>query len=475
MKNRLIPFIAMLLVVCPQIFGQATMKKSKASAEIIHTIRKEKLNLILPKAMRENNIDMWIHAIRPGNPDPLALEFGSAYGYLIFTDRGGDRIERAVFGGGDADFFDIFGSAKVSMAIEGYDYGHLPADVYDEITEFVKERNPKTIAVNTSDWLAIADGISHSQYLKLEKILGPKYASRIISADKLITDFRDQRVQSEINAFSHALEIHRDLLERSLSSEVIKPGITTLDDIGWWIQEEVNKRGMDQSYWMEDIPRVLYTEKGVRHADPDVRFWIKRGDYIVQPGDFICYDFGLSYLNYFSTDYKRYVYIMPKGQKKIPDFIQNFFDKAISARSIIRDNIKVGRTAKQTLDAIVAAMEREGYLYTPFIDIGTDDYKMIQEKLGDSDKWGFSIDLHSLGNNGGSLVTVGPSISPFRKDRWPLKIHENHFFAFEYMIHTNSPERPGFPLTINIEGDHIVTSSGVQWLHPPVEKILIVR
>ena len=40
----------------------------------------------------------------------------------------------------------------------------------------------------------------------------------------------------------------------------------------------------------------------------------------------------------------------------------------------------------------------------------------------------------------------------------------NNFFSFEYMVHTNLSERPGFPVSINIEGNHIVTSRGVEYL-----------
>jgi len=476
MRTIFINIVALLIGTVGFSIAQSSNVSSRAGSEIIHTIRKEKLDLILPSAMRENNIDMWIHVIRPGNPDPLAKEFGSASGYLIFTDRGGDRIERAVFGSGHPDFFDIFGSREVSMAINGYNYGNLPPGVYDEITEFVAERNPQTIAVNTSEWLGIADGISHSQYLKLEKILGAKYSSRIVSAEYLITDFRDQRVMSEINAFSHALEMQRQLLERSLSPEVITPGKTSLGEVGWWLQEEIHKKDLADGYptWVS-IPRVLYSANGERKADPDVRWFIHHEDYVIQPGDLIAFDHNVSYLDYFKTDYKRYCYVMKEGETEVPEFIQSFFDRAVDAREIIRANIKVGMTAKETLDAIVAAMEAEGYVYTPFIDIGTEDYKMVQKVLGKTDNWGFSIDLHSLGINTGSLVTVGPSVAPFRKDRWPLTIKENHFFAFEYMIHTNIDERPGYPLCINIEDDYIVTSMGVEPLHPPAEKLLIIR
>ncbi len=146
---------------------------STSGAEVIRLIRNEKLDLILPGAMRDNNVDMWIHVTRAGDPDPMYREFGSTAGYLIFTDLG-DRIERAVFGsGGAVGKIDVRGSLNISRAIEGYDYRTQKFSVYDELRKFVAKRDPKTIAVNTSDWLAIADGISHSQYVKLEKILGP--------------------------------------------------------------------------------------------------------------------------------------------------------------------------------------------------------------------------------------------------------------------------------------------------------------
>ena len=73
-------------------------------------IRREKLAIILLKAMRENNIDMWIIVNRYGHFDPLSEDVGGDrasdmwsqgefLGYTIFTDRGGDSIERAALSG----------------------------------------------------------------------------------------------------------------------------------------------------------------------------------------------------------------------------------------------------------------------------------------------------------------------------------------------------------------------------------------
>jgi Xaa-Pro aminopeptidase len=476
--ERLIVAITATLLLCAASGSASAVEASVVrQAEILHLIRQEKLDLILPDAMRDNGVDMWIHVIRDGDPDPMQLHFGKVWGYIIFTDRGGDRIERAIFGsGGHPDLFDVFGSDEIGRAIEGYGFGHQDAAVYDELAEFIAERDPKTIALNTSPWLAVADGISHSQYVKLESIIGSDYSSRIISAAQLITDFRSRRTQSEINSFSEALEMHRQLLIRALSREVITPGITTLGDVGQWMVEEQRRQGI--GYGIDTyvpLPRILYSAVSTTDAAPDVRWVIHEDDYVIQRGDFMTYDISVRYLEYFTTDFKRNAYVFREGEKAIPDSIQKAFDRAIDAHSIMRPHIIAGRTAKQTLDALVAALEKENYVYTPFIDIGTEDYRNVQTALASTDEPGFSIDLHAMGNNGGSLVTVGASVAPFRIDRFDQVLQENQFFSFEYMVHSNLPERPGFPVSINIEGNHLVTSRGVEYLHPPNEKILEIR
>ena len=474
MHRILLSTIAVLLTFSST---SATAASIAEQAEFLHLIRREKLDFVLPDAMRDNNVDMWIHVIRDGDPDPMQLHFGPVWGYIIFTDRGGERIERAIFGsGGHHDLFDEFGSDEIARALEGYNFGNVGGDVYNEITQFVAERDPSRIAVNTSPWLAIADGISHSQYVQLERILGPDYSSRIVSADHLVTDFRSRRTQSEIIAFSKALEMHRQILIRALSREVITPDVTTLGDVGRWVVEEQHRQGI--SYGLDSyipLPRILYSAVSETEKPPDVRWRIHDEDYVIRRGDFMTYDISVRYLEYFTTDFKRNAYVFREDEDTIPASIQRAFDRAIEAHKIMRGHIVAGRTAKQTLDALVVALEDAGYLYTPFVDIGTEDYKIIQNALTGTDKPGFSIDLHAMGNNGGSLVTVGASVAPFRTDRFDLMLQENQFFSFEYMVHSNLPERPGLPISINIEGNHLLTKRGVEYLHPPNEKILEIR
>ena len=397
MISQVLVLLISVILTVPFANAQTGILTAKAKQEILHLIRKEKLDFILPGAMRDNNVDMWIHVIRAGDSDPMAKDFGSVSGYIIFTDQGGDRIERALFGSsGHPDFFDIFGSREISRAIAGYDYGKQDPGIYDELTAFVAERDPKTIAVNTSDWLAVADGISYSQYLKLEKNLGPKYSERIVSAENVVTDFKVRRVQREVVAFANATKIHLQILERALSREVITPGVTTLGDVGWWVQQLLYEKDLliiDRAGII--VPRILYSAKSEPISPPDARWWINHNEYVLQRGDFLTYDLRINYLDYFGTVYKRNAYIMREGETSVPESIQYAFDKALEAREIIRKNIKVGRTAGETFEFIVSALEDAGYIHTPFTDIGTEDYKLIQKALSNTDRSGFSLDLNT--------------------------------------------------------------------------------
>ena len=108
--------------------------------ELACTARKDKLNFVLPKAMRRHNIDMWIIIDKGRGSEPLYQDFGPATSYgngiIIFTDRGDDRIERAILGGEDGMIEDC----------GAFDIFTDPSD----LKSFVTERDPRRIGVNYS-------------------------------------------------------------------------------------------------------------------------------------------------------------------------------------------------------------------------------------------------------------------------------------------------------------------------------------
>ncbi|MDH3222652.1 MAG: peptidase M24, partial [Gemmatimonadota bacterium] len=151
---------------------------AKARWERMAQIRQDKFDYVLPEAMRENEIDMWITVVKEGLPDPLSEDLGRGYvgsiGYYVFTDRGSGRIER------------------VALGIGGYLLERNGA--YDLVTSdfdlraFVAERDPTRIGVNMSEQIGGADGLSHTSYEHLVETLGTPWNQRLVSAQKLVSD-----------------------------------------------------------------------------------------------------------------------------------------------------------------------------------------------------------------------------------------------------------------------------------------------
>ena len=456
-KTRILVLLAYLTTAL-----DATAQEARARADLLDLIQREKFDIVLPGAMRDNGIDMWIHVIRDGDPDALALDLGGTAGYFVFTDRGGDRIERAVLAGRGQGMYTS--GAYDIFAWSDWDAWY-PANESTELRQFVQERDPERIAVNTSAWLAAADGLSHSGYQRLVETLGRKYADRLVSSENLITDFRVRRVQSEIVAFANAGEMTRRILEQALSREVITPGITTGEDVFWWVRDQLLVRGLTSSFG-RSMPRVIHSTV----AEPSE---YRSSQYAFQRGDLLSFDMGVKYLN-FGTDMKRNAYLLGEGATSVPGDIQHAWDEGRRARDIMRQNIKVGRTAAETLEAMVGALEEAGFAYTPFVNDGATD-RQIVESFDRLDVTGISIDCHVVGNTGNSQVAVGPSIAPFRKGRANLVIQPNNIFSFEFIIHRAMPSFGGRRLRINFEDNTIVTAHGVELLYPRNERILLIR
>lgn len=433
-KARILQTLFFILLVSFLAQGfetQTRAEKNLVNEDVMNLIRKEKFDLILPQIMRENKIDMWIHVLRAGDPDPLADNFGTNSGVIVFTDRGGSRIERAVLGHcseaivGSEDY-DIFLAEK--ERVEG------EAGWEKIIGKFVAERHPKRIGVNFSEKYAVADGISHTDYLKLIKALGDKYANRIVSAENLIINYLSSRVMSEVVIFTKLCEISAKKIDREFGK--IVPGVTALKDIAGNI-------------WVRDRDG----------------FENNNNNYIIQRGDLIgliCEAKSGSYAAHISG----LAYVLRKGETGPPTEVQEVFKHALKVREIFRKNIKVGRTAGETLDVLIRKLEEAGYVY-----IDKDRYDIN----ADPKKTQVHIDLHALGKD--VLQTEAPRISPLGPD-WirDLRISLYHTFAFEYMVHMPGPKwGKGKHLYVLMHDGVVATERGVEFPYPPVNKIRIIR
>ncbi len=453
-----------MLGISDAYYGAFDSDNPYATADMLNHIRREKFRLILPRVMRDAKIDMWIHVIRPwtwsGNEfrqlegldlnyqsidstDPLRYEFGSNAAVLIFSDRGGDRIERVVFEGEveDDGAFDIVNGQSRFINQENYeimDYvkenpGKVPESEmgyrFMGLGEFVAERDPKRIGVNYAEELSLAegsetftlaltDGISYADHLHLSKALGDKYAKRMVSAEYIILDYLTRVVIGEIVVFGGSGEA------RGMRKfDPIVPGITTLRDVdgAWFCTRE----------WDHD-------------EEAFSNFPLQRGDM-----------FQVGVIPY---------YILREDETEPPPEVQRSWDEVVRVRKIISKNIKVGSTGRESLARIVRKLEEEGFAY-----IDRDRY----DTTLDPEKTQVHLDLHSVGKG-----ILAPRVSPMGP-KWhsDKKIPLLCTLGIEYMVHTPVPEwgkgRHIYYCSLHERG--VVTERGVEFVAPPVSGIQSIR
>jgi hypothetical protein len=346
--------------------------------------------------------------------DPLNFELGSNPGVFIFTDRGSNRIERAVLGGrGDRKLYDIFAPES-------------------DLSKFVSERDPKRIAVNYSEENAGFNTISPEDYNTLVKALGDKYTKRVVPADFLIADFLAGRVMSEIALFGRLSIISAEKIEKEFDK--IVPGVTKLSEL---------------------IGNVFV-------RDPDGHEE-NNTDYVIQRGDLIGLLDGANMMD-FSEHNGGIAYVLREGETTLPPEVKKIWEHALITREIFRKNIKAGPTGAETLDILIRKLEEAGYTY-----IDRDAF----DKTADPEKTQVHIDFHALGR----IISqeLAPRISPSGWGR-DLKIPLYHTFTLEYMIHMPVPEwGKGKHLYICIHDGAMVTERGVEFPYPPIKAIRMIR
>ena len=417
--------------------GTSQAQEARRRWEMQRQIRLDKFEQVLPTAMKNAGIDMWIVAVKENHTDPLWEDLGRGYvsglGYYVFFLRG-DRVERLALGPSgylieESGAYDRFGPAS-----------SLPA--------VVRERDPKHIGINMSDEIGPADGLSHTMHQHLVKTLGEPYAGRFVSAERLVSEFRSRSVAAEIVAFGEAANIAIGLAERALSNEVITPGKTTLEDAAWWLQDRLLERGLGSEF---DMPSVYVTGPEGIVATSNAR--------IVQPGDVIMIDWGVQLMN-FGTDVKRVAYVLKPGESVPPKSIQDAFTKAVSARAAVKPVIKAGRTAKETMAAMDAALAAAGFGVVEF------------NKPNADAKTDVTYGFHPVGNTGHGS---GPSMTTWQPLQSTFTLHLQHMFSFEYFAYSPIPEWGGKKLRIPIEDDAILLEQGVQFLHSANYRLLIIK
>ncbi|MDE0065074.1 MAG: hypothetical protein OXU72_20085 [Gammaproteobacteria bacterium] len=462
--------LLVLIGLCAPFITTAQVIPLKDYTEQNHQIRRDKFDLVLPEIMRNRNVDMWLHVMREAVPDPFGIdELGSASGVFAFTDRGGERIERAVLGRRwgaahrgwgernyrlieDSGAFDIVARpVRIQEPLGGpmteFDYR------FKGLKEFIAARDPRRIAVNflhdLGPWVTYRgeiEGLSHTDYVLLTEEIGEEYANRLVSSEWLMMDYINHQVPSEIELLKRMRQDELEAIHAAIAA--IDPGVTPIDDTELTVMRRM-RTGQSQR------GRSAGWEGAV----------VQGGDIVAAPSQGV------------------YAYVLREGETGPPPEIEKLWQEYLRIDRILVETVRAGRTPREIMRDYEQRFEQAGIM------LRDDQLHMVTPKNDfpaymqgfDPTRTQLSIDAHAQtkGARPRSVETyLAPRIGSYGPD-WTREIPlaPNHHFVLEYFFYMPSPAEAGMDQYL-LFWDHeqaIATEDGVEYLSPPQTELILIR
>lgn len=302
-------------------------------AALIDRVLAERLDTIVPQVMREQGIDMWVLVSREYFEEPVLATMLDAENMharrrtiLIFHDPGGDKpVERLT----------VSRYGLGGLFTPAWDPSAQP-DQWRAVADIVAARDPKTIAINTSDLTAFGDGMTLSQYRAMAGALPERYRSRIVSGETLSVRWLESRTPRELELYPGIVRIAHALIDRAFSRDVITPGRTTAADVQWWYRQTLAGLGIDP--WFH--PSVGIQRAGAKG--------MLDGDTVIQPGDLLWTDFGITYLR-LNTDTQHLAYVLKPGETRAPAGLVQGLRNTNRVQDILRESFVAGQSGNAIL------------------------------------------------------------------------------------------------------------------------------
>jgi Xaa-Pro aminopeptidase len=413
----------------------------------------KKLNTTLLPAMRKHGIDMWIILSREFHPDPFLPDIGGGWpgvrNAYIFFDRGGDTPEKIILGSHEMRE-DLFRQVYDQVTYYGYSQDGLAP----HLRQAVQQRDPKRIGINVSKTLPMADGLSATLKEYLEDAIGDEYSKRLVTAELVARDFRATRIAEEEAVYRRVCEWTVAWEEEAFGPRVVLPGVTTTDDIHWWMRNKARALGMD----VEFLPGVRI----IRQGQP---LPVNSPTHPILPGDLVFTDAGLAF-DLFRTDYKRTAYVLRPGETAPPESLQRAFTEALRVRDVLTANMIPGAIAHQVWDKTMEWAREQGYQVIYPAAAGRREAATVPQ-LG--------IYCHSIGNatHGiGARVAVDWPMAYGDRVRYPLQANE--WYSIEFGLNVPIPEWDGRAASINIEENGKLTEHGIEYFTQTQTELLII-
>lgn len=310
-----------------------------------------RLERVVPALMRREGIDLWIIAAREYNEDPVIETMLPATWMaarrrtiLVFFDRGPEQgIER--------------------LAVARYDIGPFPRawdpeaqpDQWGRVAEIIAERDPRRIAVNRSETFALADGLTATEHEALGDALAPEYRDRLVSGERLAIGWLETRIAEEMTVYPMIVTLAHGIIAEGFSEQVIQPGVTTTSDVEWWLRERIRSLGL--ATWFHPTVSVQRREAG--ETSFLANFSSRPADNVIQPGDLLHVDFGITYLG-LNTDTQQHAYVLRPGESDAPAGLRDALRIGNRLQDVLTDQFVAGHSGNEILAAALAQAAGEG-------------------------------------------------------------------------------------------------------------------
>ncbi len=416
----------------PSFVPEERVLTHREQAPLVRSWLEKRLQTVLPEVMRREGIDMWIVISREYNDDPVFRSLAPFETYssrrrtiLVFHDRGEEL-------------------GVETLSVGRFNYQNLYTVVpthnekqFEGLRKLVEERNPKKIGINMSERWNHADGLTAVQRDALFDAL-EGYTDRIVSAEMLVVGWLETRLPEESDFYRHIMRVAHSVIGRAFSNEVIVPGVTTANDVRWWMRQTVAEYGLGG--WFH--PSV-----GIQREGREGRF---SGDEVIQRGDMLWTDFGIMYLG-FATDTQHNAYVLRAGELEPPEGLQAGLRAAMRLQDITREESRVGRSGNDALAASLVKAKKEGLDATVY--------------------W------HSIGYHGHAAgVPLGMTDYqggvPVRGD---LEFRANTWHSVELNVVKPVPEWGNQPVKFSMEEDAILREDGWEWALGRQESFHLIR
>lgn len=320
----------------------------RARAEVIDSLLAERLDTLIPQLMREQGVSLWLLMAREYFEEPVIATMLDANSFharrrtiLIFHDPCQSECD-----GAPIERLTVSRYGLAGLFEPAWNPDEQP-DQWKAVADIIAARDPANIAINVSAATRFGDGMTKSQYDAMMVALPQEYHDRVISGEKLATRWLETRTPAEMELYPGIVRIAHAVIGEAFSRAVITPGVTTTADVQWWYRQRLQELGLTP--WFH--PSIGIQREG--------EAGMIDGDTVIQPGDLLWTDFGITYLR-LNTDTQHLAYVLKPGESEVPAGLAQGLANSNRVQDILRSHMKVGLSGNEVLSRARADALAEG-------------------------------------------------------------------------------------------------------------------